>query len=97
MIPGSIDDLIAQRIDRYQELMSMENNPLKVEKMNKAINALVNAPRQTEKLKTKLLQKKADYDITLFTAYSGMAPPILAEDLLIEIQEYEWLLSQLRI
>jgi len=95
MLPGSLDDLIAQRIEHYREMLEQGQNPVTTEKFHIAIHALANTPRQIGKLQNALLNKKMEHANTTIAMGTGMVPPSWAHSLLIEIEEYEWLLAQL--
>lgn len=96
LLPGTIDDYIAQRIEHYRELMALEQNPITNEKYLVAIRALAKAPRLIDKLQDVFLNKKMEFANRMFASSSGMVPPPSWDiELNIEIQEYEWLLAQL--
>lgn len=97
MLPGTIDDFIAQRIEHYRELMALEQNPITNEKYKVAILALTKAPRLIDKLEDAYLNKKMEFAAMINASSSGIFPPTIANDLLIEIEEYKWLLAQLGI
>jgi hypothetical protein len=96
LLPGTIDDFIAQRIEHYREMMALEQNPITNEKYSMAIRALARAPRLIDKLQDACLNKKMEFANRMFASSSGMVPPPSWDiELDIEIQEYEWLLVQL--
>lgn len=93
LLPGTIDDSIAQRIEHYRELMALEQNPITNEKYRVAILALAKAPRLIDKLVDAYLDKKIEFASLINANSSGIIPPNI-DDLLITIEEYKWLLAQ---
>ena len=57
LLPGTIDDFIAQRIEHYRELIAAEQNPIINEKYKLAIHALAKAPRLIDKLQDALTKR----------------------------------------
>jgi hypothetical protein len=96
LLPGTIDDFIAQRIEHYRELLAGDQNPVTKEKCLVAMRVLAKAPRLIDKLEDSYLNKKVEFSNRMIASSSGMLPPPNWDiELVIEIQEYEWLLAQL--
>lgn len=86
MLPGTFDDLIAQRIEHYRDRVALEQNPVTRQKFGKAIEILAKAPRQVDELQDLLLDKKVEFGNKMVASTTGMVPPSWAHDLLVEIR-----------
>ena len=76
--------------------MAQEQIPVLKEKYHIAIRALSEAPRQLDELRENLLNKKVKFgNITVLNS-AGTGSPSWSNQLLIEIQEYEWILTHFK-
>ena len=82
MLPGTIDDLIAQRIEYHREFMDQEQIPVLKGKYHIAIRASSVAPRQLGELKESLVNKKVKFGNITDLNSAGIGAPSWSNQLL---------------